>query len=1041
MNLRSILSATSLTLLLVNFSFVLFSQDKKGGVRIDGTVYENLQKLKGVEVTLEEGGSVVDTKITDQTGKFAFTLEFDKHYMVIFDKDGYVSKKVEVDTRNVPDKERKFDFSYGRWKVDLFRDDLGVDASILSKPVAKIVYNPGNVQFGIDKKYQKMMKPGLDRLAEAVSRAYEDLEKENEQEYMDFLLAVKDGDRFLKEKDYENALIQYEAANNMRPDEPYPIKQIKKVNALIAASVGAEERYKTLIAQADEAFNASDWMTAKGYYQQALEVKKEEEYPKERLAEIKELIAADRAKSEAEKLAALRAEYDKIIAEADAKFNKKDYLGAKPLYQEAKRKMPKEEYPTTQLALITKLMAQQEAVEREYNKHIAKADKMMMLHNYTGAMATYQLALDLKPGDRYATEKIAEANAKINELSQLELQKQKMAEAEQLRKEEEYKKNITDGDIAFEARQYNLAVSKYEAALDIFSDREYPKKKIKEANQKLAEFEGTKKLYDKMMAMGNRNYDEAKYEQAINNFQQALNLMPDDQRAKERLALAQAQLDKLKSAEEAKQMAIKREYDQHVQRADEALKNLNLDVAETEYLAALKIIPGQEYPKGQLALVRDKRAELKAKRKEEEKQQQLLAKKRERYATTIASADQLFAAKKYDEAKATYQKALSILPDETYPVEQIAKIDSQLAAIMAEAEANKAKFEERYKSLLSMGDKAMAEEKYVEAKSYFNQALEMKPKEEYPKSKIALIDAKLSQLAKLEAQKKKEEAELAKKEEQYKDHVARADLLLNNKDYAGAKAEYLLAAGIFPDRIYPSQKIKEIETTLAQLAKAEEEKAAKERALQQKEEKYKILVKQGDESIAAKNWTAAVQMYNQAAELFPDRTYPQTQLAKIEMLKAEEARLAEEQKRQAALAEANKEKYQELIREGDKLMDEKKFELAGYKYEQAAKLIPGDPVANERMKLAARKQDEQEELAKYHAENDTEFNRQLAKDYPQGKTVKTEKKGNKTITYIIFVEGDRGDEYRKEVYSWGQTFYFKNDKPIDKITFTKETNR
>ena len=82
--------------------------------------------------------------------------------------------------------------------------------------------------------------------------------------------------------------------------------------------------------------------------------------------------------------------------------------------------------------------------------------------------------------------------------------------------------------------------------------------------------------------------------------------------------------------------------------------------------------------------------------------------------------------------------------------------------------------------------------------------------------------------------------------------------------------------------------------------------------------------------------------------------------------------------------------------------------------------------------------EEARKLAEFHAKNDTEFNRQLAEKYPNGLN-ETTKKGGKTTTRIVIVANGRGDEYKKEVYSYGAVFYFKNGKKIDESTFKRET--
>ena len=140
----------------------------------------------------------------------------------------------------------------------------------------------------------------------------------------------------------------------------------------------------------------------------------------------------------------------------------------------------------------------------------------------------------------------------------------------------------------------------------------------------------------------------------------------------------------------------------------------------------------------------------------------------------------------------------------------------------------------------------------------------------------------------------------------------------------------------------------------------------------------------------------------------------------------------------AAQGEENKKRFDELVSEGDALVSSKDLQKGKYKYEAALKLFPGDAVVSKKMRDVTNQMEEARKLADFRAKNDTEFNRQLAIDYPNGLN-ETTKGGGKTTTRIVVVEDGRGDEYKKEVYSYGAVFYFKNKKKVDESTFTRET--
>src|SRR5690606_11385379 len=127
--------------------------------------------------------------------------------------------------------------------------------------------------------------------------------------------------------------------------------------------------------------------------------------------------------------------------------------------------------------------------------------------------------------------------------------------------------------------------------------------------------------------------------------------------------------------------------------------------------------------------------------------------KTEQYNAAIAAADNGLNAKKYEDAKAKYNEAIGIKPDEKYPKDKIAEIDSILADLAKKEAEEKAKTEQ-YNAAIAAADNALNAKKYEDAKAKYNEAIGIKPDEKYPKDKIAEIDSILADLAKKEAEEK-----------------------------------------------------------------------------------------------------------------------------------------------------------------------------------------------------------------------------------------------------------------------------------------------
>lgn len=106
------------------------------------------------------------------------------------------------------------------------------------------------------------------------------------------------------------------------------------------------------------------------------------------------------------------------------------------------------------------------------------------------------------------------------------------------------------------------------------------------------------------------------------------------------------------------------------------------------------------------------------------------------YNSHIATADGYFNKKMYDEAYNYYQKASSVKPSESYP-------KNQMAAIMNIKEQQQV--DAAYDAKIKKADLYFKAGKYSSARTYYTQALSVKPNASYPKTKIAEIDKKLKE--------------------------------------------------------------------------------------------------------------------------------------------------------------------------------------------------------------------------------------------------------------------------------------------------------
>ena len=218
----------------------------------------------------------------------------------------------------------------------------------------------------------------------------------------------------------------------------------------------------------------------------------------------------------------------------------------------------------------------------------------------------------------------------------------------------------------------------------------------------------------------------------------------------------------------AKEKELAEKYAAAIAKADAALGTKDYSAAKTAYTEALTYKATEKYPK-------DKIAEIDA----------ILAKEmgakalEEKYKAAIAKGDAAITAKTYAAAKAAFNEAIGYKPSEQYPKDKLAEVEKALADEAAEKDrlAKEKELETKYKAAVAKGDAALKAKTYAAAKTAYNEALTLKSTEQYPKDKIAEIDALIAK-------------EMGAKEldDKYKAALAKGDAAFKTKAYEDAKA-------------------------------------------------------------------------------------------------------------------------------------------------------------------------------------------------------------------------------------------------------------
>ena len=622
---------------------------------------------------------------------------------------------------------------------------------------------------------------------------------------------MSDGNTYLQNNRFDDAIAAFTSAQKLFPNNPKPAGQIAAANDLKADYLARKTQFDEKITEAGRYELIKKYADALKLYQEAQKL-----FPdnKQLAQKIKELTPK----------AANQLAFDKEVADADELYIKKNFGAAKAKYKEATALWPENSYPSEMISKIdTQLAVQRKDLDKNYRLTIARADSLFGVEDYESAMAEYNLALSLKPGEQYPQSKIDIING-IYEKRKQQLQAQ-------------YGAIIAKADSLFSALDINEAKKQYQLALSIKPDDSYPQQQLKAIEAKaaeLAEAQKIKQQYDAAIAEADKLYKQGRFELAISKYKdaQVLGIQSDYPRA--RIAEIQTIMVDAQKAKE-----IDDNFNKQVMLGTRLKQQGDLTEAKKAFEAASNLKPAEQMPKDQIAEINNLIAA---------KEQQAVI--NSKYKAAMKSGDSLFALKEYEKAKLFYTKASSLKPKETEPNLKVTKTETILAAIEREAQAKKS-----YDAAVSQGDAYFTNNRFDEAKVQYQKALTFKPNEKYPAQQIVAIDKKIEELA----------AERAKK---FQEAVVKADNYYDQGNYQEALLQYKIASGFNSEDQHCQTRIADCNTKIdAMMRKIKGE--------------YDLAIADADKLYASKIFDKAIKGYRKAAKIKPDETYPAEMITKI----------------------------------------------------------------------------------------------------------------------------------------------------------------
>lgn len=307
-----------------------------------------------------------------------------------------------------------------------------------------------------------------------------------------------------------------------------------------SATSGSYEEYRT---RADSLFENENYETAEFLYNQALEIRGDDEHIQERLNKLEQLQqegSEERYQRYLQRGSALKAEADSLYEAGEASEASSRYSRALGVFYSAQDADPDGEEAQSQIDAIQSRqeeIAKQQAgeggsdgvsIEQMAQFFRQRADRQLEAGNLRAALDNYQEALEYTPNDSDLERAVSDLREQIqvqererkfqslyNEGQQLvragnyQEAKATFEKAEQVKPNDpqlqaaltradsllqahqeqtvEYERYRARGDSLFEAGSFEAAIGSYKNALGIRSDDDYVKRRIEQANRELEE--------------------------------------------------------------------------------------------------------------------------------------------------------------------------------------------------------------------------------------------------------------------------------------------------------------------------------------------------------------------------------------------------------------------------------------------------------------------------------------------------------------------------------------------------------------------------
>ena len=203
--------------------------------------------------------------------------------------------------------------------------------------------------------------------------------------------------------------------------------------------------------------------------------------------------------------------YESLMRKGNDKFGAKDYISAKTYYEMALKQRANDPTAKQKLNETVKKIQEDGARQEVFYSHLDEGDRLNGLQRYEEALAEYDQALAVFPGDKYVGSQAEAVRAILQERKD---------------KQDAFDLAMNQGETLLAEDNFDAAILQFETASSIFPTDKLPKEKIAEAKQKKQLYTEKVARFDKLMEEANQFGLRKNYDAAIGKINEALTLFP-----------------------------------------------------------------------------------------------------------------------------------------------------------------------------------------------------------------------------------------------------------------------------------------------------------------------------------------------------------------------------------------------------------------------------------------------------------------------------------------------------------------------------------